>query len=165
MILCRPLDHAIKTWVSSFEETGSVLRKKPAAVTRSVQTPETTAVRATFTWSPNRSARRHAMSCNLSRTSLRRILFKDLKLHPYKLQIVQELKPTNRLNRINFSEKMLTELKQELYEKGRALLLFLRGINKTKEFHPVANVDGTGDFDALVFKYELKEESGHALPK
>jgi hypothetical protein len=65
---------------------GSVVLKKqvqvsknPAGVTRSVRTPATIAVvRDAFTWSPNRSARRRAMSLNLSRTGLRRILFNDL---------------------------------------------------------------------------------------
>ena len=42
---------------------------------------------------PNMSTRKRSDDLAISRTSLRRIKKLDLKLHPYKIQLVQELKP------------------------------------------------------------------------
>jgi len=41
---------------------------------------------------------------NISRTSLRRILNKDLGMKPYKVQLVQELKPHDHPMRFRFAE-------------------------------------------------------------
>jgi len=38
-----------------------------------------------------------------------------------------------------------------------AAFLFARALNKTKDFKLASNIDGAGNFDDLVFRYELKE--------
>ena len=53
--------------------------------------------------SPSRSAVRHAAALRISDRTGRRILHKDLKFHPYKIQIAQELKSQDRASQINCS--------------------------------------------------------------
>ncbi|VEN44226.1 unnamed protein product [Callosobruchus maculatus] len=50
--------------------------------------------------------RRANVELKLSRTSLGRILKLDLKLHPYKIQLVQELKPNDLNLRKSYAETM-----------------------------------------------------------
>ena len=48
---------------------------------------------------PNRSARRHALTLNISSRSARRILRLDLKMHPYKILV------THKLSEADFSSR------------------------------------------------------------
>ncbi|KAJ8969308.1 hypothetical protein NQ317_002767 [Molorchus minor] len=67
--------------------------KKSQGPQRTTRTPENIErVREALNRSPSRSARKHASELNINREAVRRILHKDLKFHPYKLQIVQQLK-------------------------------------------------------------------------
>lgn len=109
-----PSAHAINTWIHSFEETGSAMKKKPPGRTRTVRTPENIeSVRAAVIRSPHRSVRRHAVSLQLHSSSVRRILVEDLQYHPYKLQIVQELKPNDHLMRRQFCERILEKINED----------------------------------------------------
>ena len=57
-------------------------------------TPENiAAVAESMCEAPSTSIHRRSQQLNISVTSLRRILHKDLSMTPYKLQLVQELKP------------------------------------------------------------------------
>jgi hypothetical protein len=57
-----PSAHAIKTWIRTFEATGSTLKKKGGTV-KTVRTPENIAVvREAIGQSPHRSARRHSVT-------------------------------------------------------------------------------------------------------
>jgi transposase len=109
-----PTSHAINTWVKNFEETGSALKKKPPGGHRTQRTPENIeAVRASIGRSPQRSARKHASALNLNRTTIRRILHSDLKFHPYKIQVVQELKPLDYVARQRFCEQMIEKINDD----------------------------------------------------
>ena len=82
----------IKLWVSNFRQTGSALKRKPTGRPRTAITPENVArVRTSIQQSPKRSAVKHAAALGLSERSLRRILHKELHLHPYKIMVGQEL--------------------------------------------------------------------------
>ena len=48
--------------------------------------------------------RRCSQQLNISETSLRRILHKDLRMTPYKVQLVQELKPIDHPMRFRFAK-------------------------------------------------------------
>jgi hypothetical protein len=78
-------------WVSNFRATGSALKKKSPGRPRTVTTPEVVArVRASIQQSPKRSALTHAAALGLCDRSVRRILHRDLHMHPYKMKITQE---------------------------------------------------------------------------
>jgi hypothetical protein len=103
-----PSCHAIKTWVKNFEETGSALKKKPSGGQRIPENIE--AVRASIGRSAQRPARKHAAALILNRTTVCRILHSDLKFRPYKIQVVQELKPSDYGARQRFCEKMIEKM-------------------------------------------------------
>ncbi|GBN45007.1 hypothetical protein AVEN_56204-1 [Araneus ventricosus] len=85
----------------------SGLRKSPGRP-RHVRTPENVAaVRDAVTQSPRRSARKQASALRLSQRSLRRILHGDLKFHPYKIMLVQEMKECDWPNRKKCCEVLL----------------------------------------------------------
>ena len=86
-----PSNHAINTWVDSFEVSGST-SKKGGGGQKTVQTPENIErVREAFERSPRQSAVRHTTALGITLRSVRRILHNDLHYHPYKIQIVQTL--------------------------------------------------------------------------
>lgn len=103
-----PSESVIRSWVKKFETTGSTLNQKPAGRPRSIRTEETVCeVGTSVRRDPQLSTRKRSAELTISRTSLRRILTKDLKFHPYKLQLVQELKPNDHHLRRAFAERML----------------------------------------------------------
>ncbi|KZC15025.1 hypothetical protein WN55_08618 [Dufourea novaeangliae] len=53
---------------------------------------------------PSTSTRHRSQELNISRTSLRRILHKDLGMNAYKVQLVQELKPHDHPMRFRFAQ-------------------------------------------------------------
>ena len=82
----------ILLWISNLRVTGSILKRKSRGRPRTVRTPENVeAVRASIQQSPKRSARKHAIALGISSRNLRRILHADLKLHPFKIMLAQEL--------------------------------------------------------------------------
>ena len=68
------------------------------------------AVRASIQQSPKRSAYKHAMALGISSRILRRILHADLKLHPYKMMLAQELSETDHANRRAISAEILEQV-------------------------------------------------------
>jgi len=68
------------------------------------------AVRASIQQSPKRSARKHAMALGISSRNLRRILHTDLKLHPYKMMLAQELSERDHANRRAISAEILEQV-------------------------------------------------------
>lgn len=91
-----PSPGLIKKWVKKFEETGSTLNVKQAGGPRTTRSEENALrVSDSIRRDPGLSTRKRSAELGISRTSLRRILKLDLKLHPYKIQIVQELKPND----------------------------------------------------------------------
>jgi hypothetical protein len=87
------------------------LKKKPSGRVLSVRIPENIdAVQAAVVRNPRRSVRKIASSLGLGRRSVQRILL-NLQFHPYKLQIVQELKPNDSVLRLQFCENLLAETK------------------------------------------------------
>jgi len=95
----------------NFGANGSTLKRKWPGRPRTVRTPENVeAVRASIQQSPKRSARKHAMALGISSRSLRRILHTDLKLHPYKMMLAQELSERDHVNRTAMSAEILEQV-------------------------------------------------------
>jgi hypothetical protein len=89
------------------------LGKKPSWRVLSVRIPENTdAVQAAVVRSPRRSVQKIASSLGLGCRSVQKILH-NLKFHPYKLQIVQELKPNDSVLRLQFCENLLAKIKED----------------------------------------------------
>jgi hypothetical protein len=60
-----------------------------------------------FQRSPQRSARRHSVALHLSPRTVRRILQEDLKFHPFKIKVVQQLVPRDLEQRSECAEETL----------------------------------------------------------
>ena len=108
-----PSLNTILRWIHSLRTTGGIVKKKPLGPNKTVRTPENIQrVRQGLIRSPGRSARRHAREMRLSRESVRTILQKDLKFHPYKMSVVQELRATHYEQREGFSIRMQVLLEE-----------------------------------------------------
>lgn len=110
----RPADapclNLFKSWLKKFRETGSTVNERPRGRRRSITVPETVDdVRAAVRQHPRHSIRKQSQALEIPRTSLHRILQRDLHFHPYKIQIVQALKEEDYAIRHNFAEVMLND--------------------------------------------------------
>ncbi|GFG35481.1 hypothetical protein Cfor_00547 [Coptotermes formosanus] len=86
----------------------SIVNKKPPGRPRTVRTPETVGRLAhAFQRSSQRSARRHSIALHLTPRTVRRILHEDLKFHPFKIQVVQQLLPRDLKQRSECCRKLL----------------------------------------------------------
>lgn len=102
---------SLHLWVKNFRECGTVAKKKPPGLAKSVRTtPTISRVRAAIQASPCRSARMHAKNLNLSDRTVRRILHFDLNYHPYKILYTQQLLPADYAVRMKFCEEMLLKI-------------------------------------------------------
>ena len=91
-----PSCNTILRWIHSLRTTGSIVKKNPPGPNKTVRMPENIErVRQALIRSPGRSAQRHVREMRLSRESVRTILQKNLKFHPYKMCAVQELRATD----------------------------------------------------------------------
>lgn len=89
---CVPDRKTIQLWVCNFRQTGSALKRKPTGRPRTATTPENVArVRESVQQSPRRSALKHSAALGLSERSVRRILHRELGMHPFKMMLTQEL--------------------------------------------------------------------------
>ena len=101
----------ILLWISNLRATASTLKRKSPVRPRTPRTPENVeAVRASIQQSPKRSAHKHAMALGISSQSLRRILHANLKLHPYKMMLAQELSERDHANRRAISAEILEQV-------------------------------------------------------
>ena len=109
-----PTRQTILNWVKQFRETASATSTKPPGRPRIVRTPENVErVREAILRSPQRSVRRHAPQLRMSDRSVRRILHFDLNFHPYKMQLVHELKPQDLNQRAHFCGRLLDFINEQ----------------------------------------------------
>lgn len=89
-----PSRTAIVNLITKFEQSGQVINVKMPVRRRRVRSAENiAAVAESIAEDPRLSIPRRSQQLGISQTSLQRILHKDLLLHPYKMQLTQELKP------------------------------------------------------------------------
>lgn len=107
-----PSRNTIVSWFNMFNARGT-LQPSFHGSGRYVRTPENIQrVRLAVQRSPSRSAVRHAAALRISDRTVRRILHKDLKFHPYKIQVAQQLKPQARASRLNLEWNLVPFFKK-----------------------------------------------------
>ena len=80
----------IRYLVKKVKETGILIDKPKREKPKTVRTPENIAAVAESVYeAPSTSIHRHSQQLNISETSLKRILHKDLGMTPHKVQLVQ----------------------------------------------------------------------------
>ena len=98
----------IRAWHEKFMETGSVLQRKGAG--RPQISEEIESVRVTYTRSPKKSIRRACTQLQIPRSSIHKVLHKNLRLYAYKVQLLQAIKPEDKPQRKEFAVTMLDRL-------------------------------------------------------
>ena len=84
----------VRYLVKKVKETGILIDKPKREKPKTMRTPENiAAVVEGVRKAPSTLIHRRFQQLNISETSLRRILHKDLGMTPYKVQLVLELKP------------------------------------------------------------------------
>jgi hypothetical protein len=113
--LCKavPSRNTILHYVQAFREQGSVGDKPRLGPCLKVRTDEKILiVRDALNKSPNKSLRRLSQQVEISISSVYRIVKRDLRLYPYKIQLVQTLMPNDYSERIQFSQWLLQSVSE-----------------------------------------------------
>lgn len=106
-----PAKRTIQRVMAKFEESGSVCDKQTPIRHRGQRSRENIeAVSASVAADNTISVRRRSQQLNLSKSTLHRILTKDLHFHAYKIQLTQELKPRDHARRREFCEWVLQNI-------------------------------------------------------
>ena len=104
-----PHTDSIKRWFKNFMETGSILDRKRSD-RPSIDEETVDAVRVAFHRIPRKSIRVASNEVAIPRSTVHKVLHKRLRLHAYKLQIVQALKPDDHPRRAAFAEEILQRI-------------------------------------------------------
>jgi len=107
-----PYQSTVKRMIKKFEETGSIMDSKlPVRHSTGRSLDNIAAVSESVAESPGTSLRHRSQQLDIPRSSMQRILTKDLHLHAYKIQLTQELKPTEHVHRREFVNWVLENQK------------------------------------------------------
>ncbi|GFV44120.1 uncharacterized protein TNCV_3572411 [Trichonephila clavipes] len=99
-----PHRHNISRWVKQFQDMGCLCKNKSPG--RKETKPEVVErIRDSFLRSPSKSTRRAGAELTVPHTTVWRVLQKRLQFKPYRHQMVQALKPTDKPFRKNFCVK------------------------------------------------------------
>ena len=95
-----PTNKSILKWHRNLIETGCICdQRKGRAGRPSVSEQVVYRVRGSFLRIPRKSTRRASRELKVPQSTVSKILRKRLRLHPYKLQLVQKLHPENKETR------------------------------------------------------------------
>lgn len=98
-----PSKFQIKRWVGNFSAVGSTYRNKNKSRNKSVMTTEAAAaIDAVVKENPRISVRRLSAVTGIKKSTAHKILRTDLRLYPYKIQMVHGLQPKDYQSRLNF---------------------------------------------------------------
>ena len=107
-----PNQSTVQRIIKKFEETGSIMNSKLPVHHHTGRSLENiAAVTESVAESPGTSIRRRSQKLNIPRSTMQQILTKDLHLHAYKIQLTQELRPTDRVQGREFVNWVLENQK------------------------------------------------------
>ena len=107
----RPAESTIRRLVNKFQSSGTVTDTIVTVRQRNARSETNiVAVNESVHQNSNSSVPRRSQELGISQTPTWRILCKDLGLHPYKIQLTQELKPNNHPLRRKFADWALEQL-------------------------------------------------------
>lgn len=104
-----PTPKTIRHWLNSFKETGSVCKaKSPGRPRTSEDVVEQ--IRVSCVRSPNKSLARRSLQLGVPKGTLYDVVRKRLHLRAYKLQLLHEIKPTDKIKRLEFAIDFLNRI-------------------------------------------------------
>ncbi|XP_030747098.1 uncharacterized protein LOC115875722 [Sitophilus oryzae] len=119
----RPTESTIRCLMQTFKESGSVADRPTPVRQRRVRFGENiTAVRESVHENPRQSIPRRSQELGLSRISTWQIMHYDLHLHLYKLQLTQELKPSDHRLRREFANWTLEHYMEDDPDFGEKII-------------------------------------------
>ncbi|XP_035210502.1 uncharacterized protein LOC118184885 [Stegodyphus dumicola] len=104
-----PSKSSILRWKKNFLETGSIADKKRSGLPCTSDF-DVERVRETFLHNPRRSVRSAARELDMPISAVYKVIKKKLRLHAYKLQVVQVLEPDDRPRTMAFATDMLRRI-------------------------------------------------------
>ncbi|MCQ7131119.1 DUF4817 domain-containing protein [Salmonella enterica] len=107
-----PSRPTIRAWHKKFMETGSVLQQKGSG-RPSTSAGDVERVRDAFVRSPGKSIRTAARQLELPRSTVHKVLHRNLRLYAYKVQLLQALQPDDGPRRKEFAVDMLARMGME----------------------------------------------------
>lgn len=103
-----PNESTVRRLITKFEtkftlmDQKIIVRRRPCRSLKNIAT-----VRESVAENQGTSIRHRSQELNISRSTMQRILVKDLHLHAYKVQLVQEIKPSDHAQRREFADWVL----------------------------------------------------------
>jgi len=112
-----PTRLSLASWVRQFRERGSVAGAQSRV--RGTRTPRTVInrVRRAIHRKPNLSVRRLSNITGVSKSTIHRILRRELRLYPYKLQLTQRLRRGDKAKRVRFCRWLLDKWKSPSFRR------------------------------------------------
>ena len=125
-----PYQSTVKRMINKFEETGSIMDSKlPVCYHTGQSLDNFAAVSESVAESPGTSLRHRSQQLDSPRSTMQRILTKELHLHAYKSQLTQELKPTDHVHRREFVNCVLENQKWKAIFRRNLSLAMRRTFN------------------------------------
>ena len=111
-----PTAQSIRRWCRQFEAAGSLSKGKSPGRPR-IPVEQVERIRETFETSPVKSTRRASRELAIPQTTVWRVLKKRLNMKPYKYHMLQALRPTDEVARLNFCHHLTEELDENVTNK------------------------------------------------
>ena len=109
-----PPETLIRRCYKKFRYRGCICHHEKSCAGRPSVTKETVdRVRETFTHSPRKSVRRASWELKIPEPTVRKLLWKQLQLYLYKLQLVQKLQPDDPPKQLAFCEDLLSRMETD----------------------------------------------------
>lgn len=107
-----PSKDFIKCWHQQFKKAGNEEHRKGTG-RPSTSIEDVDRVRGACMRNPSTSTRSASLQLGLPRTTVMRILHNRLKLPPYKVQLVHEMKPNKKSKHFNFAVHILNKINED----------------------------------------------------
>lgn len=107
-----PGKQSILRWYNQFKETGTIVKGKSSGRPR-VSNETVERVRASFVRSPQKSTYRASRELDIPQPTVWKILRTRLRMKPYRIQLLQTLKPEDLIKRFEFCNNMQAAMEDD----------------------------------------------------
>lgn len=109
-----PTRKGIRRWFKQFQQTESLLKGKSAGRPR-VSDDDVGRIEESFVCSPGKSTNRASRELGIPQTTVWKVLRRRLLYKPYRLQLVQALKPNDKDKRLEFCGYVLQMMQDDAF--------------------------------------------------
>jgi len=109
-----PKRKSICRWNHQFEQTGCLCKGKSSGRPR-VSEENVRRIQESFERSPHKSTRTASRELGIPQPTVWRVLRRRLLFKPYRLQLVQALRPNDKRKRVEFCDRMLQNTEDDIF--------------------------------------------------